>query len=106
MTKERWEKRNWIPYDPEFPQWSDCSEPSFSDAWGKADEQCGCGKPATIVWHFTKEKSEILDSFCERCASSLAMGLLRDVAEVTFGNKIAMDRYQDAIKRLNLMFKK
>jgi hypothetical protein len=105
MTKKRWDKRDWIPYDPDYPQWSNCQEPSFADTWGKADKKCGCGKPATIVWHFTNEKSEILYSFCERCASALAIGLLRDVVEVTFGNDIAMARYQSAIKRLNMMFK-
>jgi hypothetical protein len=74
--------------------------------WGKADEKCGCGKPATIVWHFSSGESEILYSFCERCASALAMGLLRDVAEVTFGDEIANARYQSAIKKLNTMFQR
>jgi hypothetical protein len=106
MTKERYEERTWIPHDPDFPQFSNCWEPSFADHWGNGRETCDCGRPVTIIWHFTSDKAEILESFCERCAAALAMGLLRDVAEVTVGNERAMARYQLALKQLQAMFGK
>lgn len=81
---------------------------SFANIWGRADEFCRCGKLAAVVWtHYAEgSKQEIIDARCNRCATSLALGLLRDVAENIFGQDIANSTYRSSVEKLNANFPK
>jgi hypothetical protein len=104
MTFERWTKHQWIPYDEDFPEGTGCWESSFADSWGEVEKTCHCGRPTAVVWHFddlcahdaASETPKL--ALCTKCATWLALGILRDVTEATFGEDMAKARY-DVVKK-------
>ena len=104
MTFKRYTKREWIPYDGNCPKGSNFWQPSFADSFGEVSNTCCCGRPTAVVYQISSccvperppEAANPKLVLCSECATQLALGILRDVTEATFGKDVANTRY-DAV---------